>query len=636
MRLFPTLVGRQQSSQVYSWNVFYWIVSASLLFVFSTSTAAQSENPSTPLNSAPVETPGPPLPDDLAAPMRKLADALEKSGRTTAAEVTRQWIPMERADCTVFYYSNLEKSIPDESLAEPKVRTAFLRAREETATLAIVKAKQLAQMGEGYAAYRMLWRALREDPDLASARKILGLPENRERIAVRAGRDAPRHLAWPDRSFQIVQSPHFRILSTAPRREASLLISDLERFLEIWSQVFAPLWLDEKTICESILQDATLHSPTRPLEIVLFAKRDQYVDALTRNGVQGANVSTGFYSPESKQTFLFAGVEADAATRYHELTHQLLQELAVQSVLSPGVDSSFWIVEGIACYMESLRFFPSYATLGGWESNQLQFARGRYLSLEPPLSLTTLESMGRDEVQKQENLGSWYTLVAAYTHLLMDDPASRSNLIAYLRSVYRGEPRFDLISNSENGDWPNRLASFLRAKSGSFPPLHPGTQLDSLCLGNTGCSADFIRSLPKQTQLKWLDLAGIDIQSQHVLQLAGATTTLERLNLERTSVDASLSSWLNNQKQLEELDISFTAIDDGLFQSLERLPKLQLLWATGSQLSDSSVPRILTLRSLQQLDVQRTKITNSELERIRAAFPQLQLNPLQLVSPQAP
>jgi hypothetical protein len=632
MRLFPTLIGRQRNLRAYAWNVFYRVISAGLLVVFGVS-AAQSVSP---FNPAQRETPDNPSPDDIALPMTKLADSLEKSGRSEAARITRQWIPRERPDSTVVYFSDLEKSIPDEALAEPKVEAAFLRAREETAALAITKAKQYAEQGAGFSAYRMLWRAVREDPEAEIAGKILGLPLNRERIAVSVGRNAPRHLAWPDRSFQIVQSPHFRILSTAPRREATQLCNDLERFLEVWSQVFVPLWLDEKTICAAILQGTKLPSPTRPLEIVLFAKRAHYVDSLTRNGVQGASLSTGFYSPESKQTFLFLGADADSATRYHEVTHQLLQELAVQAVLSPGLDSGFWIVEGIACYMESLRFLPSYATLGGWESNQLQFARGRYLNLEPPPSLDTLMPMGRDEVQKLDNLGSWYTLVAAYTHLLMDDPAYQPQLIAYLQSVYRGKPRSDLIPSTEASDWPSRLARFLRTESGSFPPLHPGTQLSSLCLGNTGCSAEFVRSLPQQSQLKWLDLAGIEVDSQDVVQLAGATTTLERLNLERTSVDASLGTWVSNQKQLEELDISFTAIDDGLFQSLERLPKLRTLWATGSRLSDSSVPRIITLRSLQQLDVQRTKITNSELERIRAAFPQLQLNPLQLVSPQAP
>jgi hypothetical protein len=245
--------------------------------------------------------------------------------------------------------------------------------------------------------------------------------------------------------------------------------------------------------------------------------------------------------------------------------------------------------------------------------------------------------MGREEVQREENLGAWYTLVAAYTHWFMDHPQRQQALLAYLQSVYRGEPRFDTVAPLADGDsWSQQLQQFLQVASGNFSPLRPGTQLATLCLGNTGCTADFIRSLPPQRELKWLDLAGIPLGSDDLLQFAGESTVLERLNLERTTVDLAIAPWLSKQKRLEELDISFTAIDDRAFESLERLPKLQLLWATGSQLSDLSVPRILAMRSLEQLDVQRTKISAAQLERIRAAFPKLQLNPLQLVSPQAP
>src|SRR5262249_25561269 len=119
--------------------------------------------------------------------------------------------------------------------------------------------------------------------------------------------------------------------------------------------------------------------------VVYFHDKQQYIAALEAAQPQ-IEMSIGFYSDSAHTAYLYASDDAYAGTLYHEETHQLFHEM-LSGAHDPGRKNNFWIVEGIACYMESLAAhrllddepYGSYITLGGENGGRVPAARKRLL-----------------------------------------------------------------------------------------------------------------------------------------------------------------------------------------------------------------------------------------------------------------
>jgi hypothetical protein len=567
----------------------------------------------------------------LADPFHVLADALAASGRDREATVCRNWIPQRQADSTIGYFSSVRRGWAEPGAIDQAVSQAFEKARVESAARALRGARRAAEEGQAPLAMELLWRSVREDPARSDARNILGLPPgNSSRFTIRLGGESPAKLGWPPRSFFVAQSQHFRLFSTAPRRETSQLIQDLERFYELWSQWFFRHWTTDEELCQQIAAGKKIGIPEVVCDVVLFGDRDAYI-----RGVGGDNPavdqSTGFYSPENRLTLLFAGEDSDLETRYHELTHQLLQQSVPDVVASPGDLGGFWIVEGIASYVESIQIFDSYASVGGWQAPRLQHARYRWLQGQPPPAFDSIVSDGRSAFQNHEDLAALYTTIAAYTHLLIDNPETRRDAMRYLASVYQGRNAVDLLPASlTKSDSAKRLIEYLQFTAGLPDPPRTESRLRKLCLGRTMATETWLATIPPQPELVWLDLANLKIGSSDVQRLLGNGNRLRDLNLENTLVDAALGPLLESNREIEELDLSNTSLGDKTIDSIRAARSLKTLWLTGSQITDASIPVFLGLPNLESLDVQRTGVTEAGLEQLRRVRPELRLNPLQI------
>src|SRR5690606_14577639 len=210
--------------------------------------------------------------------------------------------------------------------------------------------------------YLAAWQQHFDDPADAHTRQRLGLPAA-DAVAVEVG-DGTSLARSLTRSLRVrwsqplrVETDHFLILADAPREAAVEIATDLERYFAVWTQLFFPLWKDrqrwEQTSRRSAARGAVMGGKLR---VVVFRDPDQYAAALAAEG-PAIGRSTGYYSSSGRMMFLRQSLgEEDAgealATRYHELTHQLLAE-ATESRLRvpPGERQDFWLLEGIACYM---------------------------------------------------------------------------------------------------------------------------------------------------------------------------------------------------------------------------------------------------------------------------------------------
>ncbi len=94
-----------------------------------------------------------------------------------------------------------------------------------------------------------------------------------------------------------------------------------------------------------------------------FRTRDEYVATL-RPMQPLIDKTIGYYSFDNHTAYFFAGEEENDGTLFHEAAHQLFHETRPVS-RDLARKNNFWIVEAIACYMESLTVHEGYCTVGG-------------------------------------------------------------------------------------------------------------------------------------------------------------------------------------------------------------------------------------------------------------------------------
>ena len=129
-------------------------------------------------------------------------------------------------------------------------------------------------------------------------------------------------------------------------------------------------------------------------------------------------ISIGMYHDQTRQAYFFAGKDSDDRTLYHEATHQLFHE---SRPVAPDVGrrANFWIVEGIAMYMESLRQEDGYYVLGGFDDERLNAAQFRLLRDKFYVPLQEFVGYGMEKIQKDPRIGTLYSQAAGLTHFLV-------------------------------------------------------------------------------------------------------------------------------------------------------------------------------------------------------------------------
>ena len=124
---------------------------------------------------------------------------------------------------------------------------------------------------------------------------------------------------------------------------------------------------------------------------------------------------------------------------YHEATHQLFHE-ARHAAASLEENGNFWIVEGIAVYMESLREENGWQVLGGLDDVRVVAARQHLIDGDFYVPFKKLVGYTMQQVQGDPKIASLYSQAAGMTSFLIhyDGGRYRGALVAYLAEVYSG------------------------------------------------------------------------------------------------------------------------------------------------------------------------------------------------------
>src|SRR5262245_50712400 len=190
--------------------------------------------------------------ESFAERLNALANRCEQLGLKEQAELTRDWNVLRFPGRQyLFIPAPTDPAGPKAGATETvkQWHKKFLELRREQAAALFAEAKAASDQRHAARAYQLLHEALREDPDYAEARRILGyvkaggqwrLPDEEKAVPRQPPVNHPK-LGWPARGYWNLETPHFQIVtnSKADLTEAG---QQLENLHTLWRQIFFSFW----------------------------------------------------------------------------------------------------------------------------------------------------------------------------------------------------------------------------------------------------------------------------------------------------------------------------------------------------------------------------------------------------------
>lgn len=414
---------------------------------------------------------------DLAA----LADWAEQQGLAKEAKQTRGWLSPQEP-CKL-YLAKLPEAIgPPKPPTDGRPEQAewgqrFWRLRQEQAAALWELARRAVRSGRPSLAVQLLLTAAREDPDHEDIRRVLGYQPYQgawrtdyEVRKLRAGQVWHERFGWLPKSHVPryeqgqrfyqgrwisadedarlhsdihhgwdIETEHYLIRTNHSLEAGATLGVKLERLYRVWRELFFRYYASEAQMASWFNRQAKTQSAGLPqYKVVYFRNRDEYNAAL-REAIPQIDKTIGLYFAGTRRCYFFAGDEFEDRTLLHEATHQLFHESRPVSPQA-GQAANFWIVEGAAMLMETLKEEDDWLVLGGWEDQRIQAARYRLLEENFYVPLAEFCTYGMEKLQSDPRIATLYSQAAGLTHFLVfyDGGRYRDALIEYLRAVYSG------------------------------------------------------------------------------------------------------------------------------------------------------------------------------------------------------
>ena len=582
-------------------------------------------------------------PDSFPARLAALATKCDELKLPREADITRGWIiPRHPGRQYLFVPGASDPTTPKPDAPDyaKKWYAKFREYRAEHAEALFAEAKQALEADQPARAYQLLYEVLRENPDQAEARRILGYKKGIggqwttpewERTTVKPARTPHPKLGWP--SYLRLEGPHFEIVTNAGEREAREASRELEDLYVLWQQIFFRYWANQAGLAARFAGGhEPLARPRPKMQVALFKTREQYVAKLAPTHPE-IGITLGIYLDKEHLSCFYAGDTSVYPTWHHEATHQLFQEGVPGVTEQPGEDHNFWVIEGAALYLESLQkrgqasFLEGCWTVGGCEADRLQFARYRALAGDFYEPLGRLQTLGRKPVQESPDIRKLYAQAAGLSHFLIDGDGGkhREAFIDLLTAIYRGNDQPGTLADltkTPSDKLDEQYHQFLNVTDDDLAAIPDVAQIKNLSLGRTGVTDAGLAHLAGCKKLEWLDVS-LTAAGDEALKSIAAASGLKQLFLEGTKVtDAGLAT-LAAFKQLEELDLSKLPITDDGLAKIGSLKNLKILYLTGSPITDAGLAHLKNLKQLETLETTGTQITPEGLQMLEKSLPRL-------------
>lgn len=436
------------------------------------------------------------LDSTLRSEMQSLAAWCDEQRLDRPAAETRRWIAPRDSDKLYLVLDPDAWAIapaPEEiSPVEAEWRRRYMAVRTDQAAQRFELARRAVKLGHASLAYEQVLETVRLDPDHEAARRLLGYQRFREawRTPWQVKKLKQGHV-WHDtfgwlprgaaeryergerqyngrwiaadeerrlrsdlgRGWE-VETDHYLIRTNHSLEAGVQLGVRLDRLYRAWRQTFARYYATQDQLAQMFEGRPAQRAAARKFRITYFRDRQQYDEFLRPRISADIGITSGIYLADDQQAYFFAadqaaggaepgakaaGAQEDFTTLYHEATHQLFGE-SRPVVPLPGEKANFWVIEGIACYMESLTEENGYYTLGGRQAVRFRDAEYRLLESRFFVPLADLVQLGMLPLQHDPRIAKLYSQSSGVAHFLMhaDHGKRRDALIEYLYRVYAG------------------------------------------------------------------------------------------------------------------------------------------------------------------------------------------------------
>ena len=374
--------------------------------------------------------------------------------------------------------STVQPELPGDLPAEERYwRTQLKYHTASTAKQLYLLSRQALNAGHVALAYELVHETARLDPDHSPARKILGFVRlGSEWVSpfaasmLRKGRVWNKTYGWLpkdhvdrykrgerfynngwisaakeaefrrdfSRAWE-VRTDHYRIRTNHSLERGVEIATKLEDFHALFFQILAGFFNTQEQ-ARQLFEGTSRGVPVpEPLDVFYFKTRDEYIAFLKTKTDQQVEITNGMFFPSTGIAYFFDDPEAvdPDSTIYHEATHQLLSGQRPQ-VDQVGLKSDFWVIEGIACYMESFHRDGERFSVGDPQHKRLISAQENLLQENYYVPLRQLAAMGMNDYQRSKNIRKNYSQSAAQTHFFMhyEDGKYREALVEYLSQIY--------------------------------------------------------------------------------------------------------------------------------------------------------------------------------------------------------
>lgn len=349
--------------------------------------------------------------------------------------------------------------------------------RERHAGDVYLFARRVLKAGFSGYAYNMVREALRHNPDHDRARRVLGFVRHEQRWVSALAADMLRNgSVWDDRFGWVLKShlphleageelvdsrwmsaaraaevrrdfrkawevrtDHYKIRTNVSLEKGVELAQALEEYYELFHEVFAGYFSTPDQM-RKMFEGASSRSVAPPKLVNYYRTREEYVDRLKDRFPQIAQTNGMYYTSDRTVHFFHDEAAENLATLYHESTHQLFYE-AFDHERPIAEEAHFWIVEGIACYMESYRRSARGVSIGDPAYIRFENARQTLLVDRYYIPLQELSGMGAKEFQHHPQVGKNYSEASGLAAFFMHygDGQYRDALVAHLTQLYSGD-----------------------------------------------------------------------------------------------------------------------------------------------------------------------------------------------------
>ena len=249
-----------------------------------------------------------------------------------------------------------------------------------------------------------------------------------------------------------IETEHFRVKTNHSLERGVELSRSLEGFHRYFVREFSTLFSSPQQMRQLFDGKAVDSGTVEKHDVHYYADRTEFVTRLRSEPyIEACN---GIYLPRKRTAYFFFNPRSDEEhleTLFHEVTHQLLSESTKQTY-AIAQERDFWVVEGLACYMESFRLksdgqytvgFPLHRRIVAAQRharNPQEFVPiGRFVSF----GQQAFQTAGGKPVVMQSDLQVYYAQATALSHFFLHyrDGIYRDAFIKYLGEIYSPDRR---------------------------------------------------------------------------------------------------------------------------------------------------------------------------------------------------